>query len=125
MVCSKCGQELKDEAKFCTKCGANFKATSNDSLPIISFALSGIGIIGYWLMRFLISNAYKTENYASARTFWILVGCFTIIVCVAIIVALLSLKKQKSFLGFIAGIIPCANIIIVECYYLITNLTNN
>ena len=123
MVCSKCGQELKEGAKFCTKCGANFKVLEKPSqLIFLSIILSGFGIIGYWIMRFLIYSSAKAENYSSIDTYWIFATCFTIITCAAIIVALFSLKNQKSFLGIIAGIIPCANIIVAEGYYIIRNI---
>jgi hypothetical protein len=49
MICSKCGQELKDGIKFCTKCGAKCNvglAGENNNLSYLPLILSCIGIIG-------------------------------------------------------------------------------
>jgi preprotein translocase subunit Sss1 len=121
MVCEKCGSELRKGAKFCTKCGATFKNEINTPSPITSIVLSIIGIIGYWVMRYLIYNSGKTGNYSALSIYWVIAGSFSILLCVAIVVALIALNKQKSFLGFIGGLIPCANFIIVEGYYIIRN----
>jgi len=122
MICSKCGQELKEGAKFCTKCGTSFKETMNVipvnlALPIASIVLSAISIIGYFIIR----------RFREYRIFFIL---FTkipyhvfyngslLLATIGILLALIAQNKQKSLLGFIAGLIPCTYLIILHVWQL-------
>jgi len=122
MVCSKCGQELKEGAKFCTKCGTRFSETinlmpNNLVLPIVSIIISVIGIIGYLVIRFIMKSDFMPIYYLFQNIFFVLEP-------IGIVIALIALNKQKSLISFIAGLIPCAFLIIVEVYYIILNLKN-
>jgi len=115
MVCSKCGQALKEGAKFCTKCGTSFKELLNLKkvnlvLPIISIVISIIGIIGNLISGLLIKN-------------FVFQNIFYILPCIGIIVALIAQKKQNSTIGFIAGIIPCIILLIIDLLWIIISLT--
>jgi hypothetical protein len=122
MICSKCGQELKDGAKFCTKCGTNVKEAigltpANMALPIISIILSVIGIIISWLIPIIGNNGdWRTI------TVYIVQSSVTLLIYAGIIVAFFSIYKQKSLIGFVAGLIPCAYLIIVQVYYMLRNM---
>ena len=110
MICSKCGQELKEGAKFCTKCGTSFKETaglvpSNLTLPIISIILSVIGIGGIFLLITL-----KPE----AQVAYLIFRFLPILPIAGILIALFVQNKQKSLLGFFAGLIPCIYLIIMQ-----------
>ena len=127
MICSKCGQELKDGSKFCTKCGESFKETvglvpSNLALPVISIVLSVIGIIGYWVLNSLIQNLYNTGNWESVRIYYAFENCLVMLIYAGILIAFVSQSKQKSKIGFFAGLIPCAYLIILQVYYIVMNL---
>jgi len=102
MTCSNCGQELKEDAKFCTKCGTSFK-TTNLALPITSIILSVIGI-GLFLLRAFL---YLPISFFSSGD---------MLLHFSIIVALIALNKQKSLIGFVAGLIPCVFLIILDYF---------
>lgn len=124
MICSKCGQELKEGARFCTKCGTSFKETinlapGNLTLPIISIVLTVIGIIGYLVIQVLLNMREYRAIY------FVFQNISLILLCFGIIVALISLNKQKSLIGFIVGIIPCVFLILIQVYYIIMNLKYN
>jgi len=128
MICSKCGQELKEGAKFCTKCGTSFKETINLkpvnlALPVTSIILLVIGIIGYWVMRYLIQNLYETGNFSSRGIYSAFQQCSLILIYISIIVALIGQNKQKNLMGFIVGLIPCAYLIVVQMYWIFRNLS--
>ena len=127
MICSKCGQELKEGAKFCTKCGTSFKEIINlkpinSVLPITSIILSVIGIIGFWVIHLLIQNLYKTERYDAASTYYVFQSFSFIVTYIAIVIALFALNKQKSLLGFIGGLIPCVGLIITQVFFMVEDL---
>jgi hypothetical protein len=104
MVCSKCGQELKDGVKFCTKCGASL-TKANFTLPIISIVLSFIGSIGpIVILPFVIPYS---DYDKLIQVHIVMTNFFPVLYHVGIIVALFALKSQKSFLAFIAGLISC------------------
>ena len=48
MTCSKCGNELNEGAKFCTKCGSKVRVKLN-KLFIPSVILMSVGLLGSWL----------------------------------------------------------------------------
>jgi hypothetical protein len=128
MICSKCGQELKEGAKFCTKCGTSFKEIINLkpvnlALPITSIILTVIGVIGYWVINYLIQNLYKAGNYSSTGIYYPFEIFSYILIYIGIIVALIGLNKQKSSMGFIVGLIPCAYLIVLQMYWLFMNLS--
>ena len=105
MVCSKCGQELKEGAKFCTKCGTSFKEIVNLKpvnllLPIISIILTIIGVIGF--LFFLRGGVFIL---------------FSLPIVAGIIVALIGQYKQKCLLGLIFGLVPCAFIIMAIFFW--------
>jgi len=111
MVCSKCGQELKDGAKFCTKCGAKFNAglTSKPNiLSYLSLITSVVSIVGLIIVLQIrrINGGYITLNIH--RFFYI----FRLSLIVGIILAIIALYKQKCKLAFIAGLTPCAYFIL-------------
>ena len=121
MICEKCGQELKEGVKFCTKCGTSFKKTigfmpTNMALPIISIILFLFGIIISYCISPIIGN---NGDWKTGYIIYIIVN---IINQTSIIVALLSLYKQKSLTGFIAGLIPSAYFIIMRIIELLANL---
>jgi len=102
MICSKCGQELNQGAKFCTKCGTKFNSgltNNNNILSYLSF-LSVVGVIGLLVVgQLYIKN--PTQNIV--KFIWI----FRVIIFIGILLSIISLYKQKSKLAFLAGIIPC------------------
>jgi len=116
MICSKCGQELKEGAKFCTKCGTSFKETGNlnlmiSPLQIISIVLTVIGIIGYWVMRNLYTSSFM-------EIYWVFSDLFSLLIYAGIIIAFIAQNKQKSLFGLIIGIIPCIYLIILQVFYI-------
>ena len=100
MVCPKCRWEVQENEKFCTKCGTKSKSRVSLILPIISIILSVIGIIGPWILHGLSSG------FARFQVFLIFASAI-ILSFVGIIIALVAQNKQKSLLGFLAGLIPC------------------
>ena len=115
MICSKCGQELKDGVKFCTKCGAKFGTdltSENKIFTYLSLILSVIGIIG--LNVVLQINLKQTAYNPKINTFFWL---FRLSMFAGTILAVIALYKQKCKLAFIAGLIPCA-------YYILSTLPN-
>ena len=65
MVCSKCGQELKDGVKFCTKCGAKFNvglAGENNFLSYLPLILSVVGIVGLIVVQQINLAQIKAKN---------------------------------------------------------------
>jgi len=103
MDCSKCGQELKEGVKFCTKCGTKFENNENTTLPIISIVLSAIGIVGYLLFL----SPYCRYGYGMSYIAFLIL----ILPIVGILLALVAQKKQNSVIGFVAGVIPCVFLI--------------
>jgi len=96
MICSKCGQELKDGAKFCTKCGNRFASKNGQQfnvLDISSLVLMLIGILSlaigirfftFFIMRFQIYNLLFLSG---------------------VVLAFISIFKTKNKITLIAGII--------------------
>jgi len=119
MVCSKCGQELKEGARFCTKCGVSFKETLNLSLPIISIILSITGIIGCWVFKLIRQNLYNTEYWEVANFYAPFESSFFVLIYIGLLIALFALNKEKSKIGFFAGLLPCAYLIIMQVYVVI------
>jgi len=122
MICSKCGQELKEGAKFCTKCGTSFKETMNVisvnlALPIASIVLSVIGIIGLLVTMFQQSRIFFI--FFTKINFSVFYNSSFLLVIIGILLALIAQNKQKSLIGFIAGLIPCAYLIIMHVYYIV------
>jgi len=115
MVCPKCDQELKEGTKFCTKCGTSFKVSTDLTLPVISIALSVIGIIGYVVIQFIMRGNYLP-------IYFVIQDFSLILPSAGILIALISQSKQKSQMGFIAGLIPCVFFIIVRMYYIFLNI---
>jgi uncharacterized membrane protein len=109
MICSKCGQELKDGVKFCTKCGAKFGVdltSKNKILSYLSIIMSVVGIVGLIVgTQILIKSGYNDMNLYQkiSRN----ISIFRLFIFAGIILALISLYKQKCKLAFIAGLIPC------------------
>ena len=140
MVCYKCGQELKEGVKFCTNCGVKPKVTvfcakcGSDSaerikltLPIISIVVSAIGIIVYWVIPNrlwcdwirLLDNLIRGRDLHYDFFYYQLAEYIqsVILPTVGILMALVAQHKQKSVLGFIAGLIPCVHSLIMVIYF--------
>ena len=102
--CPQCGQELKEGTKFCTSCGAKFKTngTVTRTLSIISIGLSTIGIVGQWVWG---HSAYGFHYFL-----------FCLLQPIGIIIALIAQNKQQKWLGLLAGVLPCANLIVFYVY---------
>jgi len=103
MVCSSCGLELNDGAKFCTKCGAkfNFGLTSkNNIFSYLSLILSVIGIVGMPIIYSIYMKNYGQSIFS-------LFLLFRIPIFAGIVLAIISIYKQKNKLALIAGLIPC------------------
>ena len=92
MTCSKCGNELNEGAKFCTKCGAKVRWKW---LFISSIILISVGII-WALIRLYVIGFGDRSPFASLP---FLIG---------ITLALISLYKKKSKMTMIAVIAACA-----------------
>jgi len=113
MTCSNYGQELKDDSKFCTKCGTSFR-TVNLALPIASIILSVIGIIWHSIMEVMIKTSDVEDIY------FVFLNISDILIYFSIIITLITLIKQKSLIGFVAGLISCVFLIILQVYYIIS-----
>ena len=103
MVCSKCGQELKDGVKFCTKCGAKFGVemkNNNRILIYLSTIFLVIGIIGFLVFIF-------------SRGFFIMSAIGRLSIRASIIVAIIAQYRQKSKFALIVGIIACVLAIVM------------
>ena len=132
MVCGNCGQELKEGVKFCTKCGTKYDVGllgKSNILSRLSLIFTFVGIIGIivfgGLSLFVEMNQtfrFSTSSYSAwrvqqafldfvrnARFFTIM---FRFLILTGIIFAIISLYKQKCKLAFIAGLIPCAYLIL-------------
>ena len=126
MICTKCGQELKNGAKFCVKCGTRCNETaglagSNFKLAIISIVVSSIGIIGPLILS--IAEVVKEAAYARRihsrvnlmrNLFIYFQGIPGILLLIGVLIALIVQNKQKSLMGFLAGLIPCIYLIIMQ-----------
>jgi len=115
MVCSKCGQELYERVKYCTKCGASFNFSLKSQISILSYfsiILSIIGLIGLNILnQKLISTNYN--DYETSIKIISYLWIFRLIIFSGITVAMVALYKQKSKFGFITGLIPCGYYILV------------
>jgi len=116
-VCYQCGHELKKGVKFCTSCGAKSKDTASLKLSIISMVVSAIGIIGFWVLMYLVLNLLESHYDQGMIYLRHLFRAITI-PPVGIVIALVAQNKQKSLLGFVAGVIPCVHLVIVPIYVL-------
>ena len=127
MVCSQCGEELKKGVKFCTKCGTSSGEKVKLTLLTISIILSVIGIVGFWgrLIPFVRDWITQGCSFSTIMLFFVHHyytdwWYFSILPFVAVLVALVALvaqKKQKSVIGFVAGIIPCVYLIIMQIIF--------
>jgi len=116
MICSKCGQELKDGAKFCTKCGYKFlpqkeKLLNGIAIPAIILIL--IGIIAYIGVRFL----GLSKGVIIGRVRWWDISDLTLFG--GAIIAFISIYKEKNKLALIAGIAACAFYPLIAILYVI------
>jgi len=113
MVCSKCGQELREGVKFCTQCGEKFKNTASLILPIISITLTVI-----WIVLGLSQVIYNLDfRPLPALGIYIFGFLGTILPFIAILLALIAQKKQESSISFLAGVIPVVCAMIVRIFY--------
>ena len=109
MVCPKCGQELNDGVKFCTKCGAKFGTnltSKNNILPYLSLVVSVVGIVGLIVGTQMLMKSYNDPNRYQKIVSNLFI--FRLSIFAGIILAIISLYKEKCKLAFIAGLIPCA-----------------
>ena len=104
MICSKCGNNVNDGIKFCTKCGTKCGAdfTGNSKLSYIAAILSIIGIIGMF-----ISNPFL---FGLGYIFWQL---SIIVIIGGIITSLIAIYKQKNKIAYYAGLISCIYLILI------------
>lgn len=126
MVCSKCGQELNDGVKFCTKCGAKCGVRLTDKkdyiLPILAIVLSVIGAIGLPIISYRL---YGNNRSSDPNVFMLLYKVrylFTLLIYSGIVIALILQHKKKNILILIAGLIPCAYLIIPTFLRLVGSL---
>jgi len=113
MVCSKCSQELKDGAKFCTKCGTKFGidlTSKNKNLIYLSLILSVVGIVGLIIVTQVWRNSSGGIDWL---TIYRIQNIFRLFTFTGILLAILALYKQNCKMAFIAGLIPCGYFILV------------
>ena len=103
MVCEKCGTEIKQGIKFCTKCGSKIGSQKEklNMLSIPSIILIVIGIIVHISLRF-----FGLSGEIMGRFNWWSVSYFTL--GGGVILALISLYKVKNKITLIIGIIAGA-----------------
>ena len=106
MVCEKCGNELKEGGKFCTKCGSKVKVKL-DKFFIPSVILMAVGIIGMIYIYFFLRFSFSWRNM------WVFVSWsslfFTSLVFFSgVTLAFISLYRKKHKTTMIAGIAACA-----------------
>ena len=122
MVCGKCGTELKDDSKFCIKCGNKFISQNGmqlSGLVISSIAVIAVGLIlGIALKWFKLANESNDWgkivgrlNFGELREFALGGGT---------ILALISVYKSKNKLSLIAGILAAAFWPLVSLLYIFT-----
>jgi len=123
MICQKCGNEVNEGVKFCTKCGTKFSdgliingliINKDYFLPILSAALSFIGILGRLL---LYIPYYKNISKMSSESRILNVNAryiFSLLIYAGIILPLIMQyqKRKKDILLLYAGLIPCAYFVI-------------
>ena len=97
MTCSKCGNELNEGAKFCTKCGSKVKVKLN-WLFITSIILMSVGTI---LRFFPFSRLSQLFPHYFISLF------FSLSFFSGIILAFISLYKKKNEMTMILGIVAC------------------
>jgi uncharacterized membrane protein YvbJ len=116
MLCSNCGQELNEGTDICTKCGAkcnNGLANKNyQILTYLSLILSIVGIICSIVFQLIYEKEFTNK-------IWIIISGFRLFIYTGIILAIITLYKHKSKLAFIAGLIPCAYLVIITLLALI------
>ena len=104
MYCSKCGQEVHDEAEICVHCGCRIKnetiLTANDGKNAVRFLLTFfIGFIG----SFIINHTSLKPNGWKSRTlayfFWGMIT-FGIYQLVASLCNFTFNAKQSSNIGY-------------------------
>jgi hypothetical protein len=117
MICSECGQELKE--------GTNSKNIRNLILLIISIIVSSIGIAGYWIFDVLTKNLGKSlseGNYLEEdlqglidkyQSNIITQLCFSSLIFIGIIIVLIAQHKKKSLFGLIIGLVLCIYMIVL------------
>lgn len=110
MVCSNCSNEINYGIKFCTKCGTKCNGglinKNNPRLSYLSIILSCIGIIGIIIFPFI------SRSFGMFRM-WRIFPLFLIFIFIGLIMAIITLYKQKNKLAFIVGLIPCIYFIII------------
>jgi len=111
MVCSNYGQYIHDGIKFCTKCGAKCSAGWSGTYNILSYSSLTISIIGIIARNIEYLLYAKILNFKSFNpSLYSIYGTF---IFFGILLAIISLYKQKCKLAFIAGLVPCVYIILV------------
>jgi hypothetical protein len=118
MICSKCGLELKDNIKYCTKCGTKLIMLKNNKLSFISIVLSSIGIIGIWILNIMILKLLKTGINTSISTLYTIQYCFSILLYCGLLISIIAQYKQKSKINFIIGISICVYFVIITIFLL-------
>ena len=103
MNCSKCGNELKEGAKFCTKCGSKIKLSR---LFISSVILIAVGVIG-GIQSFFLFCPYRWE-WERRDPFPVLTILTVLTLVSGITLALISLYKNKHKMTMIVGITASA-----------------
>ena len=120
MVCLKCGQELNDGVKFCTKCGIRFSSWGLNNLMLIylPIILVLIGIVIYVCLRYFgFSN--ESNNWARivGRFSWWSIHEF--IFFSGLILAFVSMYKNKNKITLITGIIGSLFYPVLTLFYIL------
>lgn len=61
MICSKCGKELEDNARFCSKCGASFVQKKKKNYTLLVVALLSVAVM-VGVVLFLVLKPSEEEN---------------------------------------------------------------
>ena len=127
MTCSKCGNELKEGVKFCTKCGCKVKVKL-DKLFITSVILMAVGIIGI-IMIIMIPVRIDWNNpqlfLLDFLLFLRFIGYSSFLLFFSgITLAFISLYMKKGKLTMIVGITAYALIMLFFSSILVGGLIN-
>jgi hypothetical protein len=107
MFCSNCGNELRQNLKYCNRCGAITAAElektvasseSGKTVQALSIVIGWVGVAGIVALAILIGNLLRKDHIEFSAFMLVVVFSIMIFAVVYLIVRQISLLSGKGFL---------------------------
>src|SRR4028119_1577241 len=107
MFCSTCGNELRQNLKYCNRCGvitANelektvASSESGKTVQALSIVIGWVGVAGIVALAILIGNLLRKDNIEFSAFMLVVVFSIMIFAVVYLIVRQISILSGKNFL---------------------------